>query len=606
MQRTLRVMKATATESVKLASYRLRDVAVNWYESWELSRGEDAPPTVWQEFTEAFLRHYLPPELRRDRVDRFLTLRQGNMSVREYNLQFDSLARYSPTIVAKMEDRVHRFVMGLEPHLLIDCMSVSLQPSIDISRMQAYAQGVEERKQKKRADREHVRGQSKRARSSGSTLSYATLLVASKFGIEPELIEPFEVSTPIGDPVIARREYKDYIVVVHNRSTVADLIELDMVEFDVIMDKRWFGSNFQGSQFWSGKDVKAESPSLQSIPVVNEFPDIFPDELPGLPPEREIEFGIDTLPDTHLISIPPYRIALALKDRLTSTPVLTLPKGTDGYAIYCDALGVGLGCVLMPYGKVVAYASRKLRNHEKNYPTHDLELAAVIHALKIWRHYLYGIHVDIYMDHKSVQYILKQKELNLRQRLWLELLKDYDIDILYHLGKENVVADTLSRRSIGSLSYLQPEKSEIAREIHQLANIGFRLLDSGGTRVEIEHHKPSGLLQAIEIPTWKWEVINIDFIIGLPRTQHKFDSIWVIVDRLTKLTHILPVRTTYSTEDYARLYIKEIVRLHGFPISIISYRGAQFTANFWRSLEKGLGSQVGSSTVTEETLPKFL
>ncbi|XP_070045870.1 uncharacterized protein [Nicotiana tomentosiformis] len=133
MQRTLRVMKATATESVELAFYRLRDVVVNWYESWELSRGEDAPPTVWQEFTGAFLCHYLPPELTRARVDRFLTLQQDNMSVRENNLQFDSLARYAPTIVANMEDRVHRFVMGLEPHLLNDCMSVSLQPGIDIS-----------------------------------------------------------------------------------------------------------------------------------------------------------------------------------------------------------------------------------------------------------------------------------------------------------------------------------------------------------------------------------------------------------------------------------------------------------------------------------------
>ncbi|XP_070039421.1 uncharacterized protein [Nicotiana tomentosiformis] len=148
MERTLRVMKATAAESVELASYSLQDVAVNWYASWELSRGEDTSLAVWHEFTEAFLRHYLPPELRRARVDRFLTLRHGNMSVREYNLQFDCLSRYAPTIVAKMEDRVHRFVIGWELHLLNDCMSVSLQPGMDISRNQAYAQGVDEHKQK--------------------------------------------------------------------------------------------------------------------------------------------------------------------------------------------------------------------------------------------------------------------------------------------------------------------------------------------------------------------------------------------------------------------------------------------------------------------------
>ncbi|XP_070036713.1 uncharacterized protein [Nicotiana tomentosiformis] len=167
MQRTLRVMKDTTIESIELASYRLQDVAVNWYESWELSRGEDAPQAIWQEFTKTFRRHYLPPEFRRARVDRFLTLWQGNMSVREYNLQFDCLPRYAPTIVDKMEDRVHRFVMGLKTHLLNNCMSVSLQPGMDISRIQAHGQGVKERKQKQRADHEHDRGQSKRARSSG-------------------------------------------------------------------------------------------------------------------------------------------------------------------------------------------------------------------------------------------------------------------------------------------------------------------------------------------------------------------------------------------------------------------------------------------------------
>ncbi|CAN4125163.1 unnamed protein product [Withania somnifera] len=124
-----------------------------------------------------------------------------------------------------------------------------------------------------------------------------------------------------------------------------------------------------------------------------------------------------------------------LKNKLTSTPVLVLPEGTDGYAVYCDASGIGLGCVLMRHGRVIAYASRQLRPHEKNYPTHDLELAAVVFALKIWRHYLYGVHVDIYTDHKSLQYIFKQKDLNLRQRRWLELIKDYDIDILYHPGE---------------------------------------------------------------------------------------------------------------------------------------------------------------------------
>ena len=105
-----------------------------------------------------------------------------------------------------------------------------------------------------------------------------------------------------------------------------------------------------------------------------------------------------------------------LKTRLTTAPVLTLPEGLDGYVIYCDASRVGLGCVLMQRDKVISYASRKLKVHEKNYPTHDLELVVVVFELEIWRHYLYGVHVDVFTDHKSLQFVFTQKELNLCQR----------------------------------------------------------------------------------------------------------------------------------------------------------------------------------------------
>lgn len=137
-----------------------------------------------------------------------------------------------------------------------------------------------------------------------------------------------------------------------------------------------------------------------------------------------------------------------LNKRLTTAPILTLPEGSGGFVVYSDASGSGLGCVLMQNGKVIAYGSRQLRIHEKNYPIHDLELAAVIHALKIWRHYLYGEKFEIYTDHKSLKYIFSQKDLNMRQRRWMEFLKDYDSTIHYHPGRANVVADALSRRDL--------------------------------------------------------------------------------------------------------------------------------------------------------------
>ncbi|KAJ9535892.1 hypothetical protein OSB04_un000948 [Centaurea solstitialis] len=159
-----------------------------------------------------------------------------------------------------------------------------------------------------------------------------------------------------------------------------------------------------------------------------------------------------------------------LKHKLCNAPILALPEGTDNFVVYCDASHQGLGCVLMQNEKVIAYASRQLKVPEKNYTTHDLELGAVVFALKIWRHYLYGTKCTIFTDHKSLQHILDQKMLNMRQRRWVELLSDYDCEIKYHPGKANVVADALSRKergeaykdeSNGSDSADQPEKSDI-------------------------------------------------------------------------------------------------------------------------------------------------
>ncbi|GJX39433.1 putative reverse transcriptase domain-containing protein [Tanacetum coccineum] len=135
-----------------------------------------------------------------------------------------------------------------------------------------------------------------------------------------------------------------------------------------------------------------------------------------------------------------------LKEKLCSAPILALPEGAKNFIIYCDASHKGLGAVLMQNEKVIAYASRQLKIHEKNYTTHDLELGAVVFALKLWRHYLYGTKCIVYTDHKSIHHILNQKELNMKQRRWLEFLTDYDCEIRYHLAKANVVADALSRK----------------------------------------------------------------------------------------------------------------------------------------------------------------
>nr|GEX53733.1 putative reverse transcriptase domain-containing protein [Tanacetum cinerariifolium] len=155
-----------------------------------------------------------------------------------------------------------------------------------------------------------------------------------------------------------------------------------------------------------------------------------------------------------LVARAPYRLALSQMQELSNqlqeltdrAPILALPEGNNDFVVYCDASHQGLGAVLMQREKVIAYASRQLKPHEENYTTHDLELGAVVFALKIWRHYLYGTKCTVFTDHKCLQHILDQKELNMRQRRWLELLTDYDCKIDYHPRTANVIADALSQK----------------------------------------------------------------------------------------------------------------------------------------------------------------
>ncbi|KAI3684814.1 hypothetical protein L6452_34040 [Arctium lappa] len=335
-----------------------------------------------------------------------------------------------------------------------------------------------------------------------------------------------------------------------------------------------------------------------------------------------------------------------LQRKLCEAPILSLLEGSEDFVVYSDASKLGLGCVLMQRGKVIAYASRQLKDHEKNYPTHDLELAAVVFALKLWRHYLYGTKCTLFIDHKSLKYIFDQKDLNMRQRRWLDILKDYDCELLYHPGKANVVADALSRKNYGSevkvtlnridvisclVEDIKRSQVEALREVNLKDEImvkkretltedsrGLKLFQRrvwvpkiGGIRelllveahkskysihpsstkmyrnlklhfwwqvmkldvanyvercvtclqVKAEHQRPYGSLQPLAIPEWKWDHIIMDFVTKLPKTLKGHDTIWVVVDRLTKSAHFLAMRETLPMDKLAKLYIDEFTGL---------------------------------------------
>ncbi|WRX11173.1 Reverse transcriptase [Theobroma cacao] len=235
-------------------------------------------------------------------------------------------------------------------------------------------------------------------------------------------------------------------------------------------------------------------------------------------------------------------------------------------------------------------------------------MAAIMFALKIWRHYLYGETYEIYMDHKSLKYIFQQRDLNLRQRRWMELLKDYDCTILYHPSKANVAADALSQKSMGSLAHISTDRRFLIREIHSLGDISVHLEVSEASallahfrvwpilmdRIKEVQSKDEFVAKALEDPQGRKGKM---FTKGTDEVlSGGYDSIWIIVDRLTKSAYFLTVKTTYGVVHNARVYVDEIVRLHGIPISIVSDKGAQFISRFWGKLQEALSTKLDFST----------
>ncbi|GJV75999.1 reverse transcriptase domain-containing protein [Tanacetum coccineum] len=344
-----------------------------------------------------------------------------------------------------------------------------------------------------------------------------------------------------------------------------------------------------------------------------------------------------------------------LKNNLCDAPILTLPDGVEDFVVYCDASNQGLGCVLMQRGKVIGYASRQLKTHEKNYTTHDLELGAVVLALKTWRHYLYGTKSVIYTDHKSLQHIFDQKELNMRQRRWIELFSDYECEIRYHPGKANVVADALSRKErlkprrvramamtvpIGMRERIQVAQSEVLRQenilmenlhgleqhmkkkegesLYFMDRIWVPLIGDVRTIIMDEAHKTKyyvhpgadkmyyDLRDRYWWPGMKRDIatyVSKYLTCSKVKAEHQRPSgllqqpeipewKW---DKIT-MDFITNYLEDYSTEKLAKIYVDEIVARHGVHVLIISDRDRRFTSRCWQTMQKALGTRLDMST----------
>ncbi|GJS44842.1 putative reverse transcriptase domain-containing protein [Tanacetum coccineum] len=507
---------------------------------------------------------------------------------------------------------------------------------------------------------------------------------------------------------------------------------------------------------------KSKEKRLQDVPVFQEFPKVFPADLPGIPPTRQVKFQIDLIPGATPVAWAPYRLAPSEMKELAEqlqeltdkgfirpsssawgAPVLFVKKKDGSFRMCIDyrelnkltvkncyplpriddlfdqlqgsrldtvygissnvlwfdectgrVLDLMNGCgkpsrtILKLLKKEELYAkfskcefwisrvqflghvidcreqnlasteeSGRISSHtatlqRRVWARMSLIATRKVFALKIWRHYLYGTKCTVFTDHKSLQHILDQKELNMRQRRWLELLSDYDCEIRYHPGKANVVADALSRkerepplrvRALVMTIGLDLPKQILKAQTEARKPENIKKEDVGGILVEnskdpeklrteklepradgtmclngrswlpcygdlrdwivimYEFHKSKysihpGLLVQPEIPQWKWDNIMMDFVTKLPKSSQGYDTIWVIVDQLIKSAIFMLMRETDHMDKLVRMYLKEVVIKHGIPVSIICDRDPRFASNFWKSLQKALGTSLDMST----------
>ncbi|RVW68327.1 Transposon Ty3-I Gag-Pol polyprotein [Vitis vinifera] len=613
-------------------------IADFWWES--MKRVYDIEVMTWEEFERIFLSKYFREVAKHAKMMKFKHLIQETMSVLEYESHFLKLSRFALGMISEEEEKAR---------------SKTLRKP---TKFKSKGEGGIEKGNKEwgkvpRGDpRAHSRGRSQQ--SEGILRSMQKVSRVLREQLLQEYVMVVERETTYGglahcgannrldlslredeadsrksfclDPNKAKRGRP-----FGGRALKVDLRILDMTGYDVILGMDWLTvyrvlidchrrriifclpDGFEVC-FVGGKCVSF--PFSQFYRAIN--------ELPGLPPHREFDFSIEVYQEQILFDTSPWGALVFVKKKdgtlrrfvedfsKIATPMTRLTRK----GVKFD--GMRSVRMLSRTRQGGSLCLKKLKQHERNYPAHDLELAAVVFALKTWRHYLYGEKFEVYSDHKSLKYIFTQKDLNSRQRRWMEHWKIMIFSslpswegeccsrcletgpCLYSISARPMVIQRIVEAQVHD-EFLEKVKAQLVAgevdenwsmyedgsgEVHHppweyqdVSRLKETVLVDGMKRdiaqfvancqicqqVKAEHQRPAGLLQPLPIPEWKWDNITMDFVIGLPRTRSKKNGVWVIVDRLTKSAHFLAMKTTDSMNSLAKLYIQEIVRLHGIP-----------------------------------------
>ncbi|GJT53211.1 putative reverse transcriptase domain-containing protein [Tanacetum coccineum] len=483
---------------VTFATGTLTDDALSWWNAYAQPMGiEQANQITWTELKRLLTNKYCPrTKIRKMEEELYNLIVKGN-DLKPYVRRFQELTTLCPNMVPSTEKLLEAFIGGLPR---------SIEGNVTASKPQTLEEAINIAQ-----------------RLMDQVTKHTPMQVSS------DNKRKFDDRRTFNNSSRSNNNYRNTNNRYNNRQQQNRRQEAGRAYAVTPSEKNVGGPFEQESPESVVMEKKSDEKKLKDIPVVKEFPNVFPEDLPGLPPVRQVEFQINLIPEAAPVARTPYRLALQneglsttsknytdrglhidpakieavknwtspttpaevrqflglvgyyrkfikgfskiakpltkltqknknyiwgeeqesafqlLKQKLCEAPILALPEGNNDFIVYCDASLQGLGAVLMQREKVIAYASRQLKPHEENYTTHDLKLGAVIFALKIWRHYLYGTKCTVFTNHKSLQHILRQKELNMRQRRWLELLADYDCEICYYPRKANVVADALSR-----------------------------------------------------------------------------------------------------------------------------------------------------------------